>query len=295
MVNEFETRNYRLPLIVCGIEKKFQRAIARPEGFAVYQVTLVTKGEGVYIDEAGEKHKLTRGTIFIFAPGVPHEYYGITDDFTTYWINFDGIGVKGIMEYIGVCGSCVYYSDDEFQYSKLYLMMEDIYKAYWHSRSGKNVEIMDGIAAELDYNKYKESEMFSSMTAYNLLGEIGIIMNHEKINSNLESSGEIAPVLAMIQKHYMENIGVSDMAECIGVSINKIAALFKKSYGITPNQFLINTRLNYAEMFLRKMDTATIKQISEMVGFSNSGYFIKVFKSKFGITPETYREMYIKR
>ena len=56
---------------------------------------------------------------------------------------------------------------------------------------------------------------------------------------------------------------------------------------------MINTRLNYAEMYLRKMDTATIKQIAEMVGFSNSGYFIKVFKSKFGVTPETYRDMHL--
>lgn len=119
------------------------------------------------------------------------------------------------------------------------------------------------------------------------------MVNRLKYGHNAGSGGEIAPVLAMIQQKYMENIGVTDMAECIGVSLNKIASLFKKYYGITPNQFLINTRLNYAEMFLRKMDTATIKQIAEMVGFSNSGYFIKVFKSKFGVTPESYRDMYL--
>lgn len=293
MIDDLTTKDYRLPFIVCGIDKQKQRHIIRDNGFSVYQLTLVTKGKGIYVDENGEKHNLERGTIYIFAPDVKHEYYGITDDFSTYWVNFDGVGVKGVMEYIGIENSCIYNIGGEFEYSKLYLTLEDIYKAYWYTRSSKNVEAGSNVASELDYNKYKETEIRASMIMYSLLGEVGIMVNRLKYGHNAGSGGEIAPVLAMIQQKYMENIGVTDMAECIGVSLNKIASLFKKYYGITPNQFLINTRLNYAEMFLRKMDTATIKQIAEMVGFSNSGYFIKVFKSKFGVTPESYRDMYL--
>ena len=75
-------------------------------------------------------------------------------------------------------------------------------------------------------------------------------------------------------------------------SLTNFQEAFKKSYGITPSRFLVNTRLNFAEMFLRNEEYKTIKQISEMVGFSNSGYFIRVFKSKFGVTPEVYREIF---
>lgn len=281
-----------LPIAVRGIARKYQRHIVRSEGYSLYQVSLVTKGSGVYIDENKTKHRLDRGSVFMFCPYVPHEYYGTTDDFENYWMNVDGNGIKEMFEYIGVEKSCVYVIENEYDFNKTKLMFDDVHRAYWDARSDENTTIKNGISAELDYNKYIESDMIASTSAYSLLGNIGILLNRAKYGPAKEKAGELAPVLEMIQRRYMENIGVTDMAEQIGVSVNKIASLFKKSYGITPSRFLMNTRLNFAEMFLRRMEYKTVKQISEMVGFSNSGYFIRVFKSKFGVTPETYREMY---
>ena len=284
--------SYVLPIAVRGIAHKLQRHISRPEGYSIYQITLVTSGEGIYIDENGTSHELKRGSVFMFCPDFPHEYYGTTGDFTTYWVNVDGNGIKEMFEYIGVISSYVFDINDEYVINKITLMFDEVNDAYWNSRSDENVKLNNGISAELDYNKYRESEMIASTAAYSLLGNVGVILNRCKYDTSKDRAGELTPVLEMIQKRYMENIGVSDMAEYIGVSVNKIAAMFKKSYGTTPSRFLVNTRLNFAELFLRKMEHKTIKQISEMVGFSNSGYFIRVFKSKFGVTPEVYREMF---
>lgn len=281
-----------LPIAVRGIEHKLQRHIIRPDGHRLYQVTLVTRGAGVYISEDNTEYALERGSVFMFCPDIPHEYHGTSDDFTTYWVNFDGSGIREMFEYIGVTGSCVYCIDDEYSYNKTALMFDDVHRAYWAARSDENTTINNGISAELDYNKYRENEMIASAAAYRLLCNIGVLLNRCKYGASNERDGELAPVLEMIQKRYMENIGVTDMAEHIGVSVNKIAAMFKKSYGITPGRFLVNTRLNFAELFLRQTEHKTIKQISEMAGFSNSGYFIRVFKSKFGVTPEVYRELF---
>ncbi len=281
-----------LPIAVRGVAQKYQRHITRPEGYSLYQVTLVVRGNGVYIDEQKVSHCLERGSVFMFCKDVAHEYYGTGEDFETYWVNVDGIGAKEMFEYIGVENSCVYRIEDEYELNRIRILFDEVHQAYWAARSDKNTTINNGISAELDYNKYRESEIIASTAAYRLIGNVGILLNRAKYGPAKEKSGELAPVLEMIQRRYMENIGVTDMAEHIGVSINKIAAMFKKSYGITPSRFLINTRLNFAELFLRSMEYKTIKQISEMVGFSNSGYFIRVFKSKFGVTPEVYREMY---
>lgn len=282
----------RLPIAVRGIARRLQRHIVRREGHTLYQVSLITKGSGVYIDEGGIKHDLKRGSVFMFRPGVPHEYYGITRDFENYWVNIDGNGIEEIFTYIGVDESRVYLIDDEYDIDRIILMFDEVHRAYWDARSGENASIKNGISAELDYNKYIESDMIASTSAYSLIGNIAILLNRAKHGPAKGGAGELAPVLEMIQRRYMENIGVTDMAEELGVSVNKIAAMFKKAYGITPGRFLMNTRLNFAELFLRRMEYKTVKQISEMAGFSNSGYFIRVFKSKFGVTPETYREMY---
>lgn len=281
-----------LPIAVRGSSNKLQRHIKRSEGHSLYQITLITDGEGVYIDEGKNKYSLKRGSVFMFRPNIAHEYYGTTDNFASYWINIDGSGIGEMFDYIGVTASSVYDIKDEYEYNKIKLIFDEVNREYWAMRSDENTEINNGVAAGMDYNKYRESELKASMAAYNLLGNTAILLNRQRYGNPKLNKGELAPVLEMIQKRYMENIGVSDMAEYIGVSINKIASMFKKSYGITPSRFLVNTRLNFAEMFLRNMEYKTIKQISEMVGFSNSGYFIRVFKSKFGVTPEVYREMY---
>lgn len=281
-----------LPVAVRGIARKYQRHIVRNNGYSLYQITLVTNGSGIYIDENKIQYKLERGSVFLFCPNVPHEYYGTTDDFETYWAVLDGNGIKEMFEYIGVDKSCVYSIENEYDLNRIKLMFDDVHRAYWDARSDENTTINNGISAELDYNRYIESDIIASTSLYVLLGNLGILLNRSKYGPAKEKAGELAPVLEMIQRRYMENIGVTDMAEQIGVSVNKIASMFKKSYGITPSRFLMNTRLNFAEMFLRRMKYKTIKQISEMVGFSNSGYFIRVFKSKFGVTPEAYRELY---
>ena len=61
MIDDLTTKDYRLPFIVCGIDKQKQRHIIRDNGFSVYQLTLVTKGKGICVDENGEKHNLERG------------------------------------------------------------------------------------------------------------------------------------------------------------------------------------------------------------------------------------------
>ena len=43
--------NYSLPIAVRGIANRHQRHIERKEGHTLYQITLITEGEGVYINE----------------------------------------------------------------------------------------------------------------------------------------------------------------------------------------------------------------------------------------------------
>ena len=64
---------------------------------------------------------------------------------------------------------------------------------------------------------------------------------------------------------------------------------FKQTYGITPNQFIINKRLEKA-MHLLESTNLPIKDIAVSTGFANSYYFSRTFRMKTTITPSEYRK-----
>lgn len=70
-----------------------------------------------------------------------------------------------------------------------------------------------------------------------------------------------------------------------------IVNAFKKAYGKSINEFLLETRLTHA-VHLLTGTTDSIRHISEQCGFSDQNYFSKVFIREYGITPSQYRLQY---
>ena len=65
--------------------------------------------------------------------------------------------------------------------------------------------------------------------------------------------------------------------------------LFKESMGRSFNKYLTDFRIDKAKELMND-PTMRIKEIAGMVGYDNVQYFIKVFKSVTGISPNTYKE-----
>ncbi len=97
----------------------------------------------------------------------------------------------------------------------------------------------------------------------------------EKLNSILEK--EIAD----------EKFNVQSLASQMHMSRANFYRKFVSVLGITPNAYILKYRLNKATEFLEQ-STYSIIEISEMVGFSNSGYFSTLFKKENGISPSKY-------
>ena len=74
------------------------------------------------------------------------------------------------------------------------------------------------------------------------------------------------------------------------ISINKfyLQKLFKRCLGLSPNEYLIHTRLTRAKQLLRTT-AAPISQVALDVSINNIGHFITLFKRYEGITPSAYR------
>lgn len=70
-----------------------------------------------------------------------------------------------------------------------------------------------------------------------------------------------------------------------------IRSIFKEQTGMTPNQMLIETRLNNAKnLILNSKFSIPVATISLESGFDDFAYFSKAFKKRFGMSPSEYKE-----
>lgn len=92
-----------------------------------------------------------------------------------------------------------------------------------------------------------------------------------------------------LNKHFNEDISTEELAGMCCVSSVYFRRLFKLHTGMTPNEYRTHMRLVHAEELL-KYGEAPISEISERLGFTDSSYFVKIFKEKYGQTPLSYRK-----
>jgi len=82
----------------------------------------------------------------------------------------------------------------------------------------------------------------------------------------------------------------SQQAVASAVSLHPayVSKLFKQVSGSSISEYILNLKMEQAVNWLRHSEMK-IFEISDRLGYSNSQYFIKVFKEQFGMTPQEYR------
>lgn len=82
---------------------------------------------------------------------------------------------------------------------------------------------------------------------------------------------------------------VNTFATEMALSRSKLFLKIKSLTGMTPNDFIINTRLKKAATLLLTSNDLNVSDISHIVGFNTPRYFSKCFKELFGMSPLNYR------
>ena len=83
-------------------------------------------------------------------------------------------------------------------------------------------------------------------------------------------------------------IGITRMHELSGKSAEHLSRVFKKYYNLTPTEFILNLRLNYAANLLGNSDE-NISGVSMEAGFDNLSHFYHLFKKHFQFSPKQFR------
>ncbi|WP_319761745.1 helix-turn-helix domain-containing protein [Maridesulfovibrio sp.] len=99
---------------------------------------------------------------------------------------------------------------------------------------------------------------------------------------------EILRVQEWMQDNYSLAVTVAVLAEKAGLGERTLMRRFKKSTGMTPNNYLQQLRIEAARHLL-EVSSKGVEEITALVGYDNPSSFRRLFKSMTGVSPREYR------
>jgi len=116
-----------------------------------------------------------------------------------------------------------------------------------------------------------------------------IVHPEEQINENKIEDEFVKRVREAIETHLADtSLSVEQLCKMVFMSHSQLHRKLDALTGCSPNKFIRIIRLNKAKEML-KQTTASIASIALDCGYNDPGYFARVFKQEYGITPQDWR------
>ena len=103
-------------------------------------------------------------------------------------------------------------------------------------------------------------------------------------------SDVLKAMMNYVDKNYMNNISLNDVAGAGGVSKSLCNTLFNKYTNMTPIEYIMHFRARKVADLLQSCDD-TMSEIAEATGFSNASYMAETFKKFYKFSPREYRKI----
>lgn len=103
-----------------------------------------------------------------------------------------------------------------------------------------------------------------------------------------EAQRLVRKAMAYIHEHYADPISRRDIAQHVSIAEDHLTFCFRQELGTTPIEYLQRYRIHQAKRLLKDSQRA-ITEVALDVGFSDSGYFSRIFRRITGMSPEAYR------
>jgi AraC-like DNA-binding protein len=242
-------------------------SIHRPE-FAFCSIEFVAAGRG-RVKIADHEYELMPGSVFGYGPGSPLEIMSNSAELMTkYYVTFCGRSAKRILKLAGLapCGHAQI--ESLHQVRDIFEMMQTSGLAH----TSFSQRICNSLTLTLAYKIAEQSNM------------------HED-RSHWRAKATFLKIRDQIDKHYLELKNAEKIAAQCGHTVSYICQLFKKFSNVTPYQYLLNRRMQYAAELLNEPG-ALIKQVARRLEFADQFQFSRAFKRVFGISPTQFQQGY---
>lgn len=86
------------------------------------------------------------------------------------------------------------------------------------------------------------------------------------------------------------NTPLREVAGACGLSVSYFSRAFRKSTGLAPHTWLLQSRVELAKSMLRKRG-ASLSEVARICGFVDQSHFARVFVRQVGLTPGAWRKV----
>lgn len=108
-----------------------------------------------------------------------------------------------------------------------------------------------------------------------------------------EDSRLVAAKLEQLRLHILGSLSrplrTVELAAMAGMSANQLRTLFRQAFALTPSQYVLRERVNWAQHLLTH-SRKSIAQIADETGFSSQAHLNTVFRRQLGFTPGELRK-----
>ena len=145
-------------------------------------------------------------------------------------------------------------------------------------RQEEMARLQQGVAAVLSKELFTPAEVLAQVEA--------ALARTKRLGSEPQRLVRLA--MAYIHEHYTEPISREDLARHFCVNERYLTRCFHQETGVTPIAYLIRYRILQAKILL-EAGQLSVTDVGLATGFSDGGYFGRVFQKEVGITPGAYR------
>ena len=237
-------------------------AYFRPQLDGIVVMEYVFEGKG-YIECEGKTYIVEAGDFFMLTRYHAHKYYSDPiQPLRKIWVNLAGPFVASLADTLN--------------------LTEGVYIKHFDSPRG-----LEQIHSLLEkYNDTPKPHIMDNIAL--VVTELMLTMNSSRKTQKVA----VSPAILEIKKYIDSEVNVAATLDdiCSGFSINKSYAIatFKKEFGITLYQYMLEKKINTAKSMLDSGES--INNIAIALGYSCTQSFTHAFKDATGVSPNAYRE-----
>jgi AraC-like DNA-binding protein len=120
-------------------------------------------------------------------------------------------------------------------------------------------------------------------------GVMGLLRRPDAAERQLPVFQTVASAVEIMRRDYAQPLLIEDVARQCGQSLRQLQRRFQSVFGITPQEFLLKTRVLAAARLLEGT-SLTATEIADRCGFVDASSFTQHFRQRTGATPKAFRQ-----
>ena len=168
-------------------------------------------------------------------------------------------------------------------------LLETITK-HFNKKRVSNIQGLSNLLTSIISEFVSENAPFSDVYLDSLITSVLVLLlrgEKDSKKADILSTGETLPaILNYIDLHFLDIYSLEELSIQFGYNYGHICKTFKKNYGISPSNYLLSKKMDFAVQLLK--EKRSVNYISDKLGYSTPYNFSRAFKTHFGISPAKY-------